>query len=211
MNYLAHALPVLGDPWLVAGTSLPDWLRAVDRRARVRPDTLHAIAVDVGSHAARVKAGALKHHDDDQRFHSDARFEALTEQAVLAIRALSPEPRLRASTLGHIVVEMLLDACIEEAHPGSTARYYAALAELDAVELAAIAQRLSGRPLPSFASLLPRFARARFLFSYATDDGVVGCLEGVCHRTGMPMPPDGTNDVIAQLRPQVRAAATELL
>ena len=36
VNYLAHALTVLHDPWLVAGTSLPDWLRVVDRRARER-------------------------------------------------------------------------------------------------------------------------------------------------------------------------------
>jgi hypothetical protein len=163
--------------------------------------------VEAGSTSARVKAGALKHHDDDLRFHTNAAFQRLTDEAVHAIRALSPAPRLRASALGHIIVEMLLDACVEEAHPGATSHYYAALDELDAEELATIATRFTGRALPTLPALLRRFARARFLFSYASDEGVVSALEGVCHRAGMPMPPEGTSGVAAGLRPHVRAAA----
>jgi hypothetical protein len=209
VNYLAHAKDVLHDPWMVAGTSLPDWLRAVDRKARVRPEMLATIDVVDGTAEARVKAGALKHHDDDLRFHTNDAFEALTHDAVHAIRALAPdEPRLRASALGHIVIEMLLDAVVEERTPGSTARYYEAIEGLDVGELARIVARFTGREVPSLATLMPRFIRARFLFVYATDDGVVDALEGVAWRTGMPPPPPGTAGVVRALRPRVRAAAS---
>lgn len=200
---------MLDDAWLVAGTSLPDWLRAVDRRARVRPEVIAQLPVDPGSPAEKVKAGVLKHHDDDLRFHTNEAFERLSHDAVHAIRALAPDqPRLRASALGHIVIEMLLDACVEEQAPGATARYYDAIGSLDGDELVRVAAHFSGRAVPSLGALLPRFIRARFLFSYATDEGVVGALEGVAWRTGMPPPPDGTEAVVAALRPQVRAAAS---
>lgn len=208
MNYLAHAVDVLDDPWMVAGTSLPDWLRAVDRKARVRPETLRTMNVVDGTQEARVKAGALKHHDDDLRFHTNDAFETLTHEAVHDIRALSPDPRLRASALGHIVIEMLLDAIVEERKPGSTARYYEAIETLDIDELARIVARFTGRDVPSLKTLFPRFVRARFLFAYATDDGVVDALEGVAWRTGMPPPPSGTAEVVRALRPRVRAAAS---
>ena len=126
MNYLAHAVFVLDDPWKVAGTSLPDWLRAVDKRARVKPDALRALHLD-DPRARSLRDGALQHHDDDHRFHTSAAFESLTDEAVHALRALSPDPRYRASALGHIAVEMLVDACVEERRPGVTARYYDAI------------------------------------------------------------------------------------
>ena len=36
MNYFAHALPFLDQPYFVAGTAVPDWLSVVDRQVRVR-------------------------------------------------------------------------------------------------------------------------------------------------------------------------------
>ena len=36
MNYLSHALGCLDDdPYVLAGTSVPDWLSVVDRKVRV--------------------------------------------------------------------------------------------------------------------------------------------------------------------------------
>lgn len=208
MNYLAHALDVLDDPWRLAGTSLPDWLRAVDKRARLKPRELVTLALDEATPPARVRDGVVKHHHDDERFHTDDTFETITHEAVLALRTLSPDPRFRASALGHIVVEMLLDAAVAEAKPGAVERYYQALDEIDDELLASLARTWTSQPLPNLPTLLDRFRRARFLFSYLTDDGVVDSLEGVCWRTGLPPPPGGTADVVAQLRPRVRAAAS---
>lgn len=215
MNYLAHAIEVLDAPWIVAGTSLPDWLRVVDKRLRLKPATLLALPLEHRSAAHQLRAGVIRHHDDDTKFHTDPRFDELSHEAVSAVRALSPDPRLRASALGHILVEMLLDAALDEANPGTLERYYQAIDDVDARELAAIVGRWSSplhiASVARIPELLERFRRARFLFSYRTDDGVVDSLEGVCWRAGLAPPPPGTVDVVARMRPLVRAAATVLL
>ena len=212
MNYLAHAVGVLGEPWLVAGTSLPDWLRALDKRARAHPAKLALLVVD-DARVAQLRDGVHKHHEDDHDFHTHAVFEAITGQAVQMFRALSPDARFRASALGHIVVEMLLDACIEEHRPGAVNAYYAALTAIDVDVLAAAARAFTGRPLEQLERLFDRFQRARFLHAYATDGGTVAALEGVCARAGLTPPPDGERAaaVVAALRPRVRAALPELL
>lgn len=211
MNYLAHAIDVLDTPWVLAGTSLPDWLRVVDRRARLRPEPLRALPLASGSPDAGVRDGVVRHHDDDARFHADPVFEELSHEAVRAIRPLSPDPRLRASALGHILVEMLLDASVAEARPGVLERYYDALDEIDDELLASLARAWTRAPLAELPHLLGRFRRARFLFSYASDEGVVDALEGVCWRAGLAPPPPGIVDVVAALRPKVGCAAAALL
>jgi hypothetical protein len=207
VNYLAHAIRVLDDPYQVAGTSLPDWLRVVDKRARVKPEGL----VARGDVEERVRDGVVRHHRDDLAFHTNSAFEELTHDAVHAIRALSPDPRMRASALGHIVVEMLLDACIEEMKPGATAAYYDALAHVDVDVVVELARRWTGHELQRMPELFARFCAARFLFQYAGDDGVVDALAGVAWRAGISAPPAGSVAVVARLRPRVRDAATDLL
>jgi hypothetical protein len=211
VNYLAHARLVLHDPALVAGTSLPDWLRVVDKRARILPRTLEPLVLVPDSFADRLRRGVLQHHHDDHEFHTHAVFDELTHEAVHHIRALSSDPQLRASVLGHIAVEMLLDAAIEDAQPGSIARYYDALAALDIDELARLARVWTARPLERLEELFTRFCRSRFLFAYASNDGVVDALSGVCARAGLTPPPPGIARVITRLRPRVQGAAAALL
>src|SRR5204862_7715892 len=136
-----------------------------DKRARVKPDALRALHLD-DPRARSLREGALRHHNDDHRFHTSSTFEALTDEAVHALRALSPDPRYRASALGHIAVEMLVDACVEERRPGVTARYYDAIAAIDDDVLATLARDWTSRPLPQFPLLAQRFRKARFLFQY---------------------------------------------
>ena len=39
MNYFAHALPFLDQPYFMAGTAVPDWLTVVDRQRGFAPET----------------------------------------------------------------------------------------------------------------------------------------------------------------------------
>lgn len=210
MNYLAHALDVLDSPWSVAGTSLPDWLRVVDRRARVHATTVSALTLEANTPADELRAGVLRHHEDDARFHVMPAFEELAHDAVHGLRAVAGDPRVRASALGHIMVEMLLDACLEEDRPGAMEAYYRALDLLDDTHLTQLVRAWTGRPLPHLPALLARFRQARFLFAYLSDDGVVECLAGVCARAGLAPPPMGTVDVVGRMRPRVRRAAHHL-
>ena len=212
MNYLAHALPHLHDPWLVAGTSLPDWLRFV--RVRLQANRLliapELLSLPAHSPAARLRAGALHHHEDDRRFHADARFEALTTELARELRALEADPRFRASTIAHVAIEMLVDAALLGSHPGSGERYYAALEELEVDELAAATRALVGEEVPHLPALHRRFLDARFILSYASDGGVLRALDGVLVRTGLPVAPRAAAAVVARARPRVEALAGEL-
>ncbi|OGQ09130.1 MAG: hypothetical protein A2138_11955 [Deltaproteobacteria bacterium RBG_16_71_12] len=204
MNFLAHALPHLHDPWMVAGTSLPDWLRVVQRGPRLRPARLLAMKLPDGSPAARLRAGVLRHHDDDLRFHLEPGFERVTAELTRQLRALEPDPRFRASTIAHIVVEMLVDAALLRLHPGSGERYYGALRSLDGAELARAAEALTCVALPRLHELHERFLDARFVLEYRSNEGVLRSLEAVLVRTGLPPTPPGTLLCIEKARPSVR-------
>ena len=210
MNYLAHALAYLDDDaaidpghraFLVAGTSLPDWLRVVDKRARLRPEVLDAVHVNGDARFAALRDGARRHHDDDLRFHSDAAFDVVASDVAARLRAL--DAGLRASTLGHILVEMLVDAALMQARPGLIERYYDVLDEVDEAHVAAFARRATMRPLDHAEHLIDRFRRTRFLVAYRDDDGLLDCLVGVCRRAGLQPPPPSSRDVIAAARNDV--------
>ena len=57
MNYFAHGRAWIDDPYMLAGTAVPDWLNVVDRRVRVRSRqaALHCESADV--RVARLAAG----------------------------------------------------------------------------------------------------------------------------------------------------------
>lgn len=207
MNYLAHALAFLDDTdasadgllaWRVAGTSLPDWLRVVDKRARLRPDVLNAVHVDDDVRFAALRDGARRHHDDDLRFHKDDAFDVVASDVAARLRAL--DPGLRASTLGHVLVEMLLDASLMAARPGLIERYYAVLDDVDEARVAGFARRATGRPLEHAEHLIDRFRRSRFLLAYQDDEGLLECLVGVCRRAGLQPPPSSSLAVLAAAR-----------
>jgi hypothetical protein len=203
MNYLAHALPFLHDDaahadWRVAGTSLPDWLRAVDKKARLRPGVLDAVMVHDDDRFVALRDGAARHHHDDTRFHADEVFDAASADLAARLRRL--DAGLRASTIGHVLVEMLVDATLMDTRPGLLQRYYAVVDGLDEGHVAAFARRATGRPLEHAEVLIDRFRRSRFLVAYQTDDGLLSCLVGVCRRAGLAPPPPSTTTLIAAAR-----------
>jgi hypothetical protein len=212
MNHLAHSLPFVFDddehaPWRVVGTSLPDWLRLLDRRARLRPDVLARAPLDDARFRALAE-GAQRHHDDDAMFHTLDAFEALTAETTAALRARAPG--LRASALGHVLVEMLLDAALIDEHPTLLARFYAAVDGVDAGVVAAFVRATTGRPVDDAEVFVDRFRRARFLHAYVSDAGVLACAQGLWRRAGFGVVDDGVVDVIAWARPRVRALASQL-
>ena len=212
MNYLAHAVPyVFNDDddfaaWRVAGTSLPDWLRVVDKRARLRPELLDRAALVVdGARERALLEGARRHHDDDVRFHTHDAFEQLNHDVTAQLRARFPQSR--AHTMGHVMVEMLLDAALVDDRPDLVDRYYAAVDAIDADVLGGFIGVVVGRDVDHVAYFLDRFRRARFLDLYATDAGLLSCLRGVWARAGLGGVDDGVKDVIADARAAVRPLA----
>src|SRR4029077_5099287 len=135
-----------------------DWLSVIDRKIRLRSKTAAAFVADADPLLAAVARGVVQHHADDAHFHALPAFNELSLAFAVEIRdALPGDEGFRPSFLGHILVELLLDSAIAEAHPERLDAFYAALAKLDPVAVEIAICRLATRPTDRITSLLPRF------------------------------------------------------
>jgi hypothetical protein len=206
MNYFAHAIRFLDDPYFVAGTALPDWLAVVDRRARVpsRAAQQHLQAAD--ETVSAVARGVVQHHRDDDWFHRSPAFTALSLETTNRVRqVLSDDDGFRPSLLGHILIEILLDAELIQDDPPRLVQYYELLDGLDALRVAHAASHLTTRPVPQLAVFVPLFSAERFLYDYADDAKLLGRLNRVLGRVGLPALEESFQDLLPEIRGRVRA------
>jgi len=185
MNYFAHAIGSLGDPYELAGTALPDWIRVSDRKSRVRTEQLPQDARDPLE--ASLAAGIRRHFEDDRWFHQTPVFHKVSRDLTQRIAALEPDNRhMRAFFLGHVLLELLLDACLIERDPALLTRYYETLREVDAGEIGRI---VAGWTVPAperLGRFLGIFLRERFLFDYLDNQNLLHRLSQVARRAGGP-------------------------
>lgn len=212
MNYFAHGRRFTHDPYFLAGTAAPDWLNVVDRKCRAR-EKLAAPFVD---HAdpilAAVARGVTQHHRDDAWFHQTQAFAELSLRLTILIRdALPPDQSLRPSFLGHILVELLLDAELIARHPQQIVAYYETLDALDAEAFAAALNRMTTKPVGLLPQLIPRFSAERFLYDYAEDGKLLKRLNAVMRRVKLAELPGEFTDVLAIARQWVKPRVDELL
>jgi hypothetical protein len=194
VNYLAHAwtLPELTSE-LVLGAALPDLVRALDRRA---PRLTNEAAARVEALGARELAQGIRAHQAaDACFHA---LDAFREGCAELRTVLSRLEGVRGFFLAHLLLEILLDASLEESTPGLTARFYSSLASAD-LERAARACTA-----PGLVRFVERFRASRFLEDYATDEGVVFRLGQVLGRARQQLDARG-EDVLRRELPGLRA------
>ena len=212
MNYLSHAYKYLHDPYFIAGTSLPDWMSVVDRRNRARSQSAERVLDDADARVVSMARGVMRHHYDDRWFHQTEHFATLSTQFAVEIRGLLGENSgHQAGFVGHIVVELLLDAVLNDSNPDYLMRYYEGLQAVDLELVQAIANRICNKPFDALPLLVPRFVQERFLADYATDSGLWIRLNHVMHRVGLPPLPESVVSWLAAARDRVRLAAPDLL
>lgn len=212
MNYFAHALPFLDRPYFTAGTAVPDMLCVVDRGIRLR--SKHAVAFQNHADAilSEVAQGVLQHFRDDAAFHDTRAFaETSLELTVLARDALGGERGMRSAFLGHLLVEILLDATLIEQHPEELATYHRLLADIDAAAVEAAVNRMAPRPTCRLAAMLQAIPRERFLCDYAEDDRLMLRLGQIMRRVGLPPLPESFAEILPLARSLVGRQATFLL
>lgn len=213
MNYFAHGRQFLHDPYVLAGTAVPDWLNVADRRVRVRGK--HAqLHVAAEQPLAAVAAGIVQHHQDDAWFHETRAFHDLSLEITLRCRdALPADEGFRPSFLGHILVEMLLDAALIAARPEELDAYYAALSRVDAraVEQAVNQMRPDGAGTDKLAPLIAGFRDLKFLYDYADDEKLLFRLNQVMRRVGLPGLPASFADILPEARRNVAMRKDDLL
>ena len=212
MNYFAHALPLLDEPYVVAGTSTPDWLSVVDRRVRVRARRAQPWVDAECPHTSAVARGILQHLRDDFRFHETRAFVETSMELSTAVRRVAgAEPDYRASFVGHVLVEVLLDAALAEENPGGLEAYYRALAAVEPEKIQEIVNRIALVPTERLAPFVVLFCRERILWDYFDDQRLLVRLNQVMRRIGFPQLPEEFAAILPEARSLVRRRRLELL
>jgi hypothetical protein len=212
MNYFAHGRRFVERPYVLAGTALPDWLSVVDRRLRVRRRHAEPLAGQSDRPESEIARGVLAHLDDDRWFHETRAFAELSLGLSKAVReVLTPDDGFRPSFLGHILVEILLDAALIEESPARLEAYYRTCGSLDGAAVAAAVETMLGRDSGRLAEWVGRFASERFLWDYLDDGRLLFRLNQVMRRVRLPALPDALIDILPEARRVVRARKEELL
>lgn len=212
MNYFAHGCHYVDDPYFLAGTAIPDWLNVADRGVRVR--SKHALAfVDADDpRVAAIARGVVQHHRDDAWFHETRAFNEACWQLTRLVRGvLDQDDGFRPSFLGHILVEILLDAELIAERPEGLQDYYLALEQLDGPCIERAVNRMSPRPTERLGALIPLFCAERFLSDYAEDGKLSFRLNQVMRRVNLPLLPAEFREILPEARRIVGWRRAELL
>lgn len=212
MNYFAHGRAFVDDPYFLAGTAAPDWLNVVDRKVRVRSKYAAPHAAGDDPVLASVARGVMQHCADDAWFHETRAFAELSLDLCVRLRdALGPEDGFRPHFIGHILVEILLDAVLIEAEPERLDAYYTAMNSLDGPAVEAAISQIAGRSAAGLATFIPLFCRERFLWDYRDDGKLLFRLNQVLRRVQLPLLPSSIVDVLTIARGLVNERHDELL
>ena len=212
MNYLAHGVRFLDVPYFLAGTAVPDWLSLVDRKVRVRTPAAAVLLDDDDEHTRQIAAGIVQHLDDDRWFHQSRAFVELNLEFALQLRDCLPgDEGFRPSFLGHIAVEILIDATLIQRDPSTVDRYYEALAEVSAAKVQQVINRIARVPTDELEWWIGRFRDVRFLYDYLDDDKLLVRLEQVMRRVGLPPLGQQLSGWLPEARAIVAARCDQLL
>jgi hypothetical protein len=191
MNYFAHGMRFLDRPYFLAGTAAPDLLSAIDRGVRLRTRTAEPVTGDDDPRVADFARGVMQHLADDDWFHCTRGFAETTGELASAFRRIiGAEHPTPASFLGHIVIEMLLDAELIRRHPELLDAYYEAFSAVDPAVLQDAANRCAARGRTDrLIEFVPLFLRERFLADYPETPGLMRRLNQVLKRVKLtPLP-----------------------
>ena len=212
MNYLAHGWRFVGEPYFLAGTAAPDWMSVIDRKVRLRSRTAAEFVAHSDAAIAAVARGIVQHHADDAWFHATTAFNELSLAFAVEIRGMLPgDEGFRPSFLGHILVELLLDACLAEDEPRRVDDYYIALTQLDPAATQQAICQLATQPVNQITTMIPRFISERFLYDYQDDGKLLTRLNHIMRRVGLPAIPESLTEMFPAMRQRVRQQMNELL
>ena len=212
MNYFAHALPFLDRPPFVAGTGVPDWLTVIDRRVRLRARHAEAFCDDPDPCVAAVAAGVLQHLRDDARFHASRAFAETSLELTVRVRdALGADTGMRPAFLGHLLVELLLDAALVADDPERLTEYYRVLGEVAPDRVEAAVNRMAPCPTERLGVFIGLFLRERVLWDYLEDDKLWVRLNQVMRRVGLAALPDDFTTLLPAARKRVAERKDALL
>ncbi|MCS7468789.1 hypothetical protein NZK35_19225 [Stieleria sp. ICT_E10.1] len=191
MNFLSHAIPYLDHPLVAVCTGVPDFLSVVDRKIRAR-ERMATAALDSDDDAVRdVATGILHHIRDDRWFHNTTVFVESNLQLAVGLRDLLPGDRgFRPMFVGHILIEILLDAFWIRDRPELIERYYQLVDDMSPELIQRCVNQITGKPTDRLVGAIRRYAEARFLYDYVDHRRLLMRLNQVMRRVGLAELPD---------------------
>ena len=212
MNCFTHGLPFLDKPVFMVGCCVPDWLSAADRKCRAREKLAAKFVDHEDAFVATLAQGIMQHHHDDHWFHQTRAFAELTLELTVDVKeVLDGDAGHRPSLLGHIVIELLLDAYLHQQNPGKLKVYFQQVASVDAKQLQDAVSLIATRPTEKLVGYHEAYIKSKFLFDYADDRLLLSRLNGVMRRVKLPELDERLIDWITQTRQKVYDRATDLL
>jgi hypothetical protein len=212
MNGFTHALPYLENANFAVGCCLPDWLSICDRKCRAREKNALRLVDDSDPVVATVARGVVQHHHDDAWFHATPKFNRLMLEFAVELKGVFGNERtMRPRFVGHILVELLLDAYLSSRYPGSLEFFYQQVARVDSERIQAAVNRFATRPTDRLAGEIKRFIHARYLFDYDTNSGIVFRINQVLKRVRLEPLDERIMSWLPGARARVYKNATDLL
>lgn len=205
-------MPYFDQPLLAVCTAVPDWLSVVDRkiRARGRLASQHLDSDDQSLRA--VAGGVIRHIEDDRWFHGTQAFTETNMRFAVELRDLLPgDLGFRPTFVGHILIEMLLDALWIRDDRSIADRYYQMLADQSADEIQRCVNTITGKPTSKLSGAIGRFIEMKFLYDYLDDDKLLMRLNQVMKRVKLTPLPDSVLDWLPEARKLVESRRERFL
>jgi hypothetical protein len=159
-----------------------------------------------------IARGVVQHHADDDWFHQTAAFGDLSMTFAREIRRVTRDSDgMRPSFLGHILVELLLDAALHAEQPMLLDRYYHSLERVCSRTISDVVGTMIGANASSLAPIIDRFVELRFLYDYADDERLHFRLNQIMRRVNLAELPASFRAVLPDARVLVAAARENLL
>jgi hypothetical protein len=212
MNFLCHAIPYLDQPLLAVSTGIPDWLSMVDRKIRARGKLARRF-LDSPDHELRLVAhGIIRHVEDDRWFHSTQAFVETNLRLAVELRQLLPgDAGFRPTFVGHILIEMLLDALWIRDDRRNAERYYAAAESIPPATIQRCVNAITGKPTSALTTVIERFVDTQFLYDYLDHDKLLMRLNQVMKRVGLTALPDEVRRWLPEAQKLVESRRHRLL
>jgi hypothetical protein len=212
MNFLCHAIPYLDQPLLAMCTGIPDWLSVVDRKIRARRKMAEVHLDSDDDELRQVAGGIIRHIDDDQWFHGTEAFVTTNLELAVQLRDRLPgDSGFRPMFVGHIIIEMLLDAGWIRRDPSLGQRYYDSIIAQDAKVIERCVNVITGKPTEKLAGVVEKFAEIKFIFDYLDYDLLLMRLNQVMKRVGLSELPNDLTDWLAETDKLVESRRQRLL
>jgi hypothetical protein len=161
---------------------IPVLLSACDRRCRAREANALKFSKSKDLLVARIARGVIQHHQD-LWFYQTTAFNQLVAEFSVALRNIFDDDRsLRPRFFGHVVIELLLDAVLDEKFPGGLEISYDQIETVDGACVENAINLFANRPTSKLVAEIARFRRDRYLFDYRTDHGVAFRISAVFKR-----------------------------